>query len=692
MRLSRAAAAVAAALSSTPVVPDYIRMTGGLDEVTAPLSRAPGTARNASNFEAMQLGGYRRIRGYERVDGRPSPSSAQYTILVANISGSPSVGQTLTGATSGATGVIIALPAGQFVLTKVVGTYLSGENLNVGGPTIAVATAAPAPNGASTAQLHAQYRNQAADQYRNDILAVPGSGAILGVWLFNDVKYAFRNNAGGTATAMYKSTAAGWVLVAFEYEVSYTVGSGSVDDGDTLTQGGVTATVRRVLVRTGTLAGASAIGTLVISAPAGGNFAAGAATTTGGGTLTLDGIQTAITLLPSGRYEFHNTNFGGSITTKRMYGCDGVNPSFEFDGTYYVPIHTGMTTDNPLHIIEHKKHLFLAFGSSLQHSGTGTPYGWTLLLGAAEIGMGDTIVGYMALPGSEAVGALGVFTRNRTSVLYGNDATDFKLIPYKEELGAYPYTIQDVGYPMFLDDRGITDLQAVQAQGNFAHAAISNQVKNRVNDNRALSSASCISRDLSQYRLFFSNKQALYVTVVGRKVVGIMPVLFPDAVRCAASGEMNDGTEAIYFGSDDGFVFQMDKGTSFDGDAIDYHLELAYNFAKSPRVNKRYRDAMLEVEGTGYAEFNFGYSLGYGSNDIAQPPTQQVVTQFSQTRWDAFFWDAFFWDGVTLLPNILKMEGEAENYSLAWSGSSDYFEPFTLTGVVVQYTPRRRMR
>ena len=689
----RAVQIAARALSSIQVATDYINLFGGLDQVTPPLKRSPGVCRSSQNFEARINGGYRRIAGYEVFDGRTSPSSAQYAIITATITGSPAVGNTLTGATSGATGVIIALPGGSFVITKIVGTFQSGENLNVGGPTVAVSTSTAIISGAATSLLHAQYNNLAADRYRSDIGAVPGSGQILGIWRFNNVTYAFRNNAGGTAAALYKSSTSGWTQVAFEYQVTYTAGSGAatIVDGGTLTQGGVTATIRRVLVRTGSLASGTAAGTLVISVAAGGNFAAGAATV-GAGTLTLSGAESAITMLPSGRFEFTNANFGGSANTTRVYGCDGVNKAFEFDGTYFVPIPTGMTTDTPAYITSHKNHLFLSFVGSVQHSGPGTPYTWSIVTGSTEIAMSDTVTGFMKQPGSEAGGALAIFTRNRTSMLYGSSVSDWDLVPYREELGAYPHTIQDFAQTIFLDDRGVTFLQTSQAFGNFAHAAVTNQVLDYINDYRTLAIASCVSRDLSQYRLFFSNKRALYITAIGSKIVGIMPMLFVDIVRCVCSLEDTDGSEKIFFGSDSGWVFQMEKGTSFDGDDMEFYFELAYNFCKSPRVNKRFRDATFEVEGDGYAAFSFGYSLGYGSTSIPQPDNQAVTLDFSSVFWDAFTWDAFVWDGTTLAPSTVGMEGEAENYSLALRGTADYYQPFSISGVVVHYTPRRTLR
>ncbi|MGK7534763.1 hypothetical protein, partial [Salmonella enterica] len=73
--------------------------------------------------------------------------------------------------------------------------------------------------------------------------------------------------------------------------------------------------------------------------------------------------------------------------------CDGVNKAFEFDGTNYIPIRTGMATDTPLHVIVHRFYLMLSFRGSVQVSAIGAPYSWTVVLGAAEIATGDDVTG-----------------------------------------------------------------------------------------------------------------------------------------------------------------------------------------------------------------------------------------------------------------------------------------------------------
>jgi len=57
--------------------------------------------------------------------------------------------------------------------------------------------------------LLTELRSAIEDQ-RALIDVVPGEGNVLGVWLFNDVVYAFRNKSGGATAGMHQSTATGW--------------------------------------------------------------------------------------------------------------------------------------------------------------------------------------------------------------------------------------------------------------------------------------------------------------------------------------------------------------------------------------------------------------------------------------------------------------------------------------------------
>lgn len=680
-------------LPAVAVQTEFLSFAGGLDTTSPPLSIPPGFVRRAQNFEQDINGGYTRCKGYERYSGKAKPSDAAYAVLTATLTGVPVQHETVTGGTSAATGRYIATGDGTIVLTASTGTFvsetISGSTSGALGSVVGPAVT----DGASTALLHATYKNLAADYYRTLIAAVTGSGDILGVWLYNDVVYAFRNAVGGATAALFKSTGSGWSAVTLGEEVYFTNANTNLTESDTLTQGGVTATVDRVVLQSGSLASGVNTGKVIISGRAGGNFAAGAATSTGSGALTLTGAETAITLQPSGRYEFVNYNFTGSTATNRMYGCDGVNRAFEFDGTVFVPIDTGMTTDTPGHITAHKNQLFLSFRGSVQHCAPGKPYEWSAIVGAAEIALGDDVTGFMVQPGGASEAALAIFTRNNIATLYGSGVSNWQLIPTNQEAGGYAHTIQRMGPTVMFDDRGLTSMQATQAYGNFAAATLSKRVQNYLRDKRTLAQASCIARDKNQYRIFFSDLSALYVTFDNGKVVGMMPQLLADEVTCICSGELNDGTEAIFFGSSDGFVYQMEKGTSFDGSDIEAYMHLVFNHSGSPRQRKRYRRGSFEVAGEGYAAFSFSYELGYATSQIEQPGNVTVEAALSPSFWDSSItWESFYWDGAELLPAEVDMTGTAENISIKINMTSDIYVPLKFSGFISHYSMRRQTR
>lgn len=673
----------------------FFPFNGGLDLVTSPVEMSNGSLRSASNVEIGINGGYSRLGGYERFSGKAKPSAAVYAILTCTITGAVVVGDVLTDNAGTSFGTVIALPAGQAVLTLITGTFSTG-NIKVGATIVGTCVGAQAIGAASTPALNSTYLNLAADVYRALIAVVPGSGSVLGVHQYNGNVYAFRNNAGATAAVMHVQSTSGWTAVALGREISFTSGGTyEVVVGNTITgaTSGATAVITKVILTSGTWAAGTAAGRLFFASQTGTFQAEDLNVGVNLNVATIAGNSTAITLLPGGRYEFDNWNFGGGVGTKKMYGCNGVDKGFEFDGSIFVKINTGMTTDKPTHVKAHKNHLFFSFAGSAQHSGIGNPYSWAVVSGSGELACGDTIAGFLGLAGTEQGGALGMYTRNRTLVLYGNSSADWNLVPYSEEAGALPYTIQFITQGVVLDDQGLTVLATTQNYGNFQNAVVSDKITPYLNDLIDTASASCIVRRKNQYRLFFSGGDAVYMTLKDRKIMGMTPVTLPNPVACISSAEGSSGQEEIYFGSSDGFVYQMDIGTSFDGAPIAWYAELAFNHFGGPRQLKTFRKGVIEVTGSSYCGFSVTSSLSYGSTEFDASVTTQLTSEsLSATQWDSFTWDQFFWDGRTLAPSEFDMTGTAENIALMFSGSSDEFLPFTINSAIIHYTNRRGMR
>jgi hypothetical protein len=667
---------------------EFVMFGGGLDVTTPPAMIPSSFVRNAMNFEEDINGGYVSHKGYERFDGRTSPSSAQFALLAFTDAGTVAVGDTITGATSAATGVVIAITDADFILAKNTGTW-EVENTTAGGASV---TGPAVLNGAS-GKTGAQYAALAADVYRADITAVPGEDGILGVVYFNSVVYAFRNEAApATGVGLYKSTTSGWAAVQLGIEVTFTAASGSEPaEGATITQGGVSGELKRLVIESGTFSGGNAAGRLIFASVTAGPFVAGAFTA---GITATCGAQSNITIPnQDGRFEFVIANFSGSVNRTRIYGCDGVNKGFEFDGTVFVPINTGLgAIDKPTHVVEHQNHLFFSVAGSVQHSAIGDPYNWTTTAGGGEVAVGDPVTGLKSQPGSDTNPALAVYSRNKINMIYGTSAADWQRVLYSDDTGGIPYSIQKIGQTYALDDRGLSSLGASQNFGNFVDAVISDRVTPWLITRRTQLTDSHVSRDKQQYRLFFSDGSASYWTLRNKKA-SMMPMYFPNPVICSWSSETTGGgDEVIFFGSSNGMVYQMEKGTSFDGANIEAYIELVFNHSKSYRTLKKYRRMTFEMRGEGYAEFNSTYDLNYGSSETTQPDPVASTISLSSATWDEFTWDEFVWDGQSLTNLSMSTPGDGENISIRILSTGNYFDPVKFSGVFIEFSPLRMLR
>lgn len=678
------------------VVPDYFPLGGGLDLMTPALSKKPGRVIDAQNYEPEISGGYRRINGYERYDGHASPTDTSYWVLPVTQTGTINVGDTITGAVSGATGKVLVVDGSNVIAGRVTGTFTASEGLTISGSPVATMNGTVYENGADEASDHADYKLLAADDQRLNIATVPGSGRLRGVWVYDDTVYAFRDNAGGTACVMHKATASGWQAVSLGYELQFTTGSAAVSEGQTLTgaTSGATGVVTRVVLRSGSYGSSTAAGSFIFTTITG-TFQNGENLQVAAATKAVaSGASAAITLLPGGRFEFCNANFTGSTDTERMYGCDGVNKAFEFDGTVFVPIRTGMTTDTPTHIIEHKNHLFLSFRGSVQFSAIGNPYSFTIVLGSGELTTGADVSGFVPQSGDASGAAMAVFTSKKTFILYGSSSSNFALIQSKDKVGFSPYTMQSVGNNTYgMTAAGIQSLTATQNYGNFSYAAISYLIQPLIRRKQGLEVASTVLQEKSQYRVFFSDNTGLAVGLTGDKVSGILPLDYGIPVRCICTAKLSTGEEVTYFGSDDGYVYQDNVGTSFDGDEIAAWFRLAFNHGKSPRLMKSYHSAVLELDVEEYSQVNVSYDLGYGTSDVeASAPAADQVLLGGGGYWDGIDWDTFNWDAQAVLDPTIPLDGTETNISLLFYSSRAQDKPHTIQGVTEFFSPRRLKR
>lgn len=672
-------------ITMPPVKQDYYALGGGLDLMTPSIALEPGKLIDSQNYEPSIAGGYRRINGFERTDGRASATAQGYWIIPMSFMTPVPNGTVVNGATSGATGVVLGLFGTNLVLGRVTGAFVAIEGINNGPYGVGISSGPSLANSALMPSDHADYMLLAANDWRAQIGPVPGSGPIRGVWIYNDVLYAFRDNAGATANIMWKATASGWVQVPFFREIRFISAVSQVNAGTTVTgsSSGATALVLAANLQTGTWT-SNGVGSLVVTNVVG-NFSNGETLNVGATAKVNVFTSTQITRSPGGRCEFFNYNFTGSTNSTKMYGVDGVNTAFEFDGTIYAPIRTGMTPDTPSHVIAHKGFLFLSFMGSVQYSGLGLPFAWTVVLGAGEIDLSSTCTGFLPQGGNINGSSLAIFTSERTFVLYGSSNADFKLVSSIFDQGYFAYTCQQVSNDAYgMTARGIQALMTTLNYGDFDYSSVSHLIQPLITAKRGMECASNTVKEKNQYRVYYTDGTALAVGLTGNSVTAITLLNYSMPVRCIVSTTLSTGQEVTYFGSDNGYVYMDNVGTSQDGNPIQAWARLPFNNNKSPRIKKRWRRAVLEVQIEGYSEVNISYDLGYGNPDV-QPsaPISDQLLIGAGGYWDQFTWDNFVWDAAYNSSPSISLEGTEKNISMIFYSNRAQDNPHVLNGITL---------
>lgn len=677
-------------------------LRGGLNLVTPAIATPAGNCIAAMNYEP-EVRGYSRIGGFERFDGRPRPHKASYWVLNFDAgTAAITAGQTVTGATSGATGVAVVAgtlstgsygagsATGYIVLYGVTGTFQNNENLQVSASTKCVANGLAVELGADNDNDDKTWLRAAITATRAVIQQVPGSGPVRGVWVYAGALYAFRDNAGATAGIMHKSTASGWVAQSLGHIVNFTTGTGEYKELETLTKGGVTAIIRRVVLTSGTWSGGNAAGYLVISNITGGSYTAGVATSATG-SATLAGAEVANALPAGGRYSFVNHNFYGGAKSERMYAANGVGRAFEWDGTYFTPIKTGLADalDKPSRITEFANHLFLGYANGeIQFSGIGEPTSFLTSAGAGSFTFGSEVTDMT----ETASTALVIFGRRRISYLSGTDAETFVLTTLSDEAGAIAWTAQVMDSPMYQDDAGIRRMSSTQAFGNWRLGTITEAIGPLFDGKRASGAtpvASLRAKAKDQYRVFLSDKSGVIV-YLGRKPQECMSFEYPFQVACTCSGALDSlaGEEQLFAGSDDGWVYQLDVGTSYDGAEVQAYILFPFNAVGSPMQKKRFHRVVLELDAAPDTEIALTAEYGYGDPD--QPPGTEQLFDVSGGGgfWNVANWNQFYWSATVQGIASADIEGIGRNAAVGVMSNSIWTGPHTLSCISLYFSPR----
>lgn len=677
---------------------EYTPLSGGLDLISGALSVRPGRLSECLNFEQVfGKQGYRRIEGYERFDGRAEPHKATYHVLRFE-DGSVEIapGAVVEGASATAEVVAVEVQsgawdgsaAGRLIVVLPSGAFVAGEDLKVAGVPHAKAVA-PAEPGSISEPMHASYTELAVSELRAAIQKVPGSGPVLGVAVYRGDVYAARDAADGKTAAVYRSSPSGWQSVRtgllpggrFRFDVANFSGSSA-----TISLFGVDGK-NRPFKWDGS--------TFTYMAPIFGTQATSASSVAIGlGSKSFTITESSRSWTPGQQLIIHSVSNAGSrmIGAVTSYSSDTLTvnvTSFEGTGSVsYWEIGLADFRDKPYLVAGHKDHLFLAYPlGQLQTSNLGDPMTYTTT--AALFGIGDEITGLTSMKGA----VMGVFCLNKISLLSGTSSADWKMEEYSQSAGGKHDTVQEMaGNALFLDDRGLTSLQATQNFGDFEPAIFSRDVKPLLDAYAARVVGSRIAKGKFQYRLYADDGTRVTAAilspeaVVSPKDVSFTRQKYAHLPTCIAQGDMDDGSEGLFFGTDSGYVMREDVGTSFDGEVIDAVMRLHFNHLKSPANKKRYRKLEMELESSDDVTVFFRQQFDYADGNYQASLTNEALVAGGGGQWDVSSWDQFRWSLPITNKAEANIDGVGRNMGLLIWHSSSIDRPFLLQGLLLQYT------
>lgn len=685
--------------------PSAYFFAGGLDTNSSPLHASPGAVINSLNYEPL-VEGYGRCEGYERFDGRPSPSEATFfSIQFVNGSIAVAAGDTIVGQTSDATGVAVAVAAldsgsfddgdaaGTFAVINIDGEFEAGETFRVNGAAAGQIVYDPAERYAPTPELRAAWLRAAQNARRTLITAVPGTGPVRGVAIYNGNIFAWRDNVGQTAGVMWKASPTGWQQVNLGRRLNFGTGVLAFAEGDTIVgaTSAASAKVARLVKNAGDW-GASASGYIILKDKVG-SFANGELLKVAGSTVaTTTSADTAITLPAGGRYTTINHNFYSQSATYAMYVANGVGPAFEYCNGVVCPISTGSAEDTPMLVAEMAQHLFLLWQhGSIQFSAPGEPLIYDVVQGAGEIGFGTDITN--AIQANDT--AIAVFGVRRIGTISGTDQDTFQLNEVTEDAGAFPWSAQRMDRTLYVDARGVRNLSASQNYGDFKAGAIS-ALFDRYMNNRLASGqtpiASAVSKQKSHYRIYWPDGQGLSVLMAKKNVEAMTFSTGEMRVSCISCADI-DSKEYIIAGSESGFVYRLDSGNSHDGETFDYYIMTPFCHYGDISREYRYHKIVVDLIAPVYTNFAvralFDYEDGNKSASIGEP----IVLYGGGGLWNAANWNEFIWTTAINGQAECQIDGVGANASFLFAGTTEEEQdPHVLQAYTIYRSPKRLKR
>jgi len=578
-----------------------VEFRGGLITNLSPLQQginAPGSARILRNFEPSVEGGYRRIEGYDKYDSNIIPpygapvvhgdSQSGTTLIIAAIHTTPVAGDTLE-------------------IAGVTGTYTIAS----GGVTY------DATNNRATLTLSTALDSSPANAAVVTFKTTTSKYLAIGVAAWEDTAIVCKN------ADIFKTGGSGFTKINVPDYGTPLVNGGSQTGSTLAIDGLLTAPQQGDAFK---IAGVNLVYTVTATATV----------TSGGTTLAINPALASspadgavITFLSTSKEganktKFAKYNFNG---TEKVVIVDGLNEPALYDNATFTAL-TSAPTDviGATFVAEAKGHLFFAKGDTVTYTAFETDSDFSIGNGAGNFRVGGTVTA-LAVFREQLI----IFTESTIHQLTGRAVSDFVVQTITADIGCIDSdTVQEIaGDVMFLGPDGLRLLSATDRIGDFGLASVSKNIQSVMTGfiSANTSFTSCVVREKSQYRLLGYNNN-----ITQENAQGILATQFAPqggegmawaetrGIRAyVADSNYNQNVEQVFFANDDGYLYQMESGNSFDGINIQTTFATPHLPISDPRKRKTFYKLFLYTDPQGSVAFDVSLKLDFDSQGTIQP-------------------------------------------------------------------------
>lgn len=614
-----------------------VSFNGGIDVVTPAIEKKPGELLTGINIEPYIDGGYIRAKGYEVFDGGEALSNLTLSSngYSAGSGVEPVIGDTFNSSNTIAG---ITVESGSWGTGDAVGViYVQDDYVGVETGSITFSNSATCTLSDDlivyneygflpTSAL--QFYADVYEARRDLVQIVPGSGVVLGVHIYLDDVYAFRNSTDGTEAFMYKSTINGWQLI------------------------------------------------------------------------------TTPTLLPGGKYDFINYTMSNDTATggEKMYGCNGVDYAFQYhpvDGFIQIITNVPDIPDYyPSFVVGQRDHLMVGFSiGQISISTIGDPLDFDETTGASRFIISDEITGFNHVVGDDLV----IYCRNSIRIMYGrtNDPLNdpFKVEAHSINSGAFRWTGQSSQFSLFMSGQGISSLNAVLEYGNFEILALSLKVRPLLSqyEDDNLIAGSVYDNDHGVYRLYMRDGKQFVMSYDGKTAGSIILNDYKNRIHCVCQGKFF--YDRVFFaGGEDGYVYQLEKGNSLNGDVIPMSLQTVYDhfLGDNPPMNvdtyKTFNKIRVLIDSPDELIIQLNIDTSFGNSPPNLTSQKDGAISSGGGVWDVSKWNEFVWSGSQVAEDERYIDAIGHNLSTYMYSETKFTRPYVIQGIVYQFMVRGQLR